>query len=139
MRGRPLSPHLYLVDENGCWVWQRARRNGYGAIGRGGRVHLAHRVFYERHVGAIPDGLQLDHLCRNRACVNPEHLEPVTPAENVRRSRVAKLSLDDARAIRASGDSVAVLADSYGVSARCIQLIRAGHRWQDNTPRKEAA
>lgn len=74
----------------GCWEWQRRLdRDGYGVIkigGRAGRPHAAHRVSYETHVGAIPSDLQLDHLCRVRCCVNPEHLEPVTTGENTRRS-----------------------------------------------------
>jgi hypothetical protein len=73
----------YIVDESGCWIWQRyINRHGYGRLARGGKRgtprQLAHRWYYERLVGPIPDGLELDHLCRNRACVNPDHLEPVT-------------------------------------------------------------
>lgn len=71
-----------LVDEVGCWVWQGYRTaHGYGRIG----ADYAHRLTYELVVGPIPDGLQLDHLCRNRGCCNPAHLEPVTMAENIRR------------------------------------------------------
>jgi len=68
---------------DGCWVWTGAlNKAGYGAIGSGTKVLRTHRVMYEHLVGPIPDGLQLDHLCRNRACCNPEHLEPVTNHEN---------------------------------------------------------
>lgn len=72
------------VDENGCWVWQLATPEpGYGRITIDGKTGLyAHRVSYEAFVGPIPDGLHIDHLCRNRACCNPEHLEPVTPQIN---------------------------------------------------------
>lgn len=76
------------VDEvTGCWVWQRATSVGYGRIKYDGRLGLAHRASYEVHVGPIPAGLQIDHLCRNRACINPEHLEPVTRSENMRRAQ----------------------------------------------------
>ncbi|MFK0288298.1 HNH endonuclease signature motif containing protein [Streptomyces sp. NPDC090499] len=71
-----------------CWVWTASlRADGYGQFRSGGRVGgrnvRAHRVAYELLVSAIPDGLVIDHLCRNRACVNPEHLEPVTHRVNV--------------------------------------------------------
>ena len=74
------------ILENGCWEWTARRfSNGYGQFWDGARNRLAHRWSYEHHVGSIPDDLCLDHLCRNRACVNPEHLEPVTLGEHLRR------------------------------------------------------
>lgn len=76
-----------------CWEWSGARSSGgYGRVPSGGRDALyAHRFAYELLVGPIPEGLQIDHLCRNRACCNPIHLEPVTPAENVRRGAAGRL------------------------------------------------
>ena len=71
-----------------CWEWERAQNSkGYGIVWVGGKLQLTHRVVYEEIIGPIPAGLDLDHLCRNRACYNPEHLEPVTRKENVRRGK----------------------------------------------------
>lgn len=73
--------------ETGCWEWTASTNgNGYGKFSLRGRTYSGHRVAYELHVGPIPAGLDLDHLCRNRGCVNPAHLEPVTRRENLHRS-----------------------------------------------------
>lgn len=69
-----------------CWLWTRSLdRYGYAEIKVQGRHHLAHRLSYEVLVGPIPEGLVIDHLCRKRHCVNPAHMEPVTPLENTLR------------------------------------------------------
>jgi hypothetical protein len=81
----------YTIDlDTGCWVWQRAKTTaGYGTLTFRGKTSYAHRVYYETYVADIPPGLVLDHLCRNPACCNPDHLEPVTFTENMRRTRRA--------------------------------------------------
>lgn len=75
----------------GCWNWSGALYpNGYAGLTIAGRRALAHRISFQAFVGPIPDGLVLDHMCRNRACVNPDHLEPVTNGENIRRGVLAR-------------------------------------------------
>lgn len=76
------EPHI------GCWRWTGARNpDGYGTfyVDRARRSVPAHRFAYEQFVGPIPEGRHIDHLCRHRWCVNPYHMEPVTPAENTLR------------------------------------------------------
>lgn len=86
-RTEPLLRFFAKVEFDGCWLWRGARDSGgYGKFRDGHTVLVsAHRWAYEALVGPIPAGLQLDHLCRVHLCVNPDHLEPVTPGENTRR------------------------------------------------------
>ena len=85
----PVERRLQNIEidaETGCHVYLGDHHNtGYGRISVGGRQQMAHRVNYERERGPIPDGLVLDHLCRNRACINPDHLEAVTEQVNILR------------------------------------------------------
>jgi hypothetical protein len=79
-------------DANGCWIWTGKSMGGskcfgyYGGFTVKGRMRYAHRLSYELHNGPVPDGHELDHLCQQHYCVNPDHLEPVTHQENIRRS-----------------------------------------------------
>jgi hypothetical protein len=78
----------YALDDNGCHVWQRSRNTrGYGVIYFDGKVRLAHRAaFYARHGRWPLDGLVVDHICENKACVNADHLRELTNSENIRRA-----------------------------------------------------
>lgn len=72
-------------QENGCWLWTaQIKRDGYGRLRDGYRMRLAHRISYELFIGPVPEET-IDHLCRNRACVNPDHLESVTMRVNILR------------------------------------------------------
>jgi hypothetical protein len=82
------------LHANGCIEWIRRKdRYGYGLIELEGKTRLAHRVSYEIAKGDISEGMQLDHLCRKRACINPEHLEPVTNKENALRGTAPAILL----------------------------------------------
>lgn len=75
-----------------CWIWTGCKSNGYGNLRRQGKGFLAHRVSYEMAKGVIPDELVLDHLCRNPACVNPDHLEAVPMLVNTLRGRMVEVT-----------------------------------------------
>lgn len=82
---------LEIGGPTGCWTWLRGKTSdGYGHLSHYGRQTYVHRFAYEMLVGPIPEGLQLDHLCRNTSCANPDHLEPVTNRENARRGLKAQ-------------------------------------------------
>lgn len=135
-----------------CWVWQGVPdgSNGYGRLRVEGRRTPAHRYFYERANGPVPNGLVLDHLCRTPLCVNPDHLEPVTIAENTRRGNLPVITLEDAEAIRREAAAffaahplntqgkprrrfpqgvLGEMAERYGCSKTTIGNVIAGRAW----------
>jgi hypothetical protein len=138
-RKRPLLDRLTAkvkVDEiSGCWNWTGAKRGDYGCIHDGGPKRPVHRVSYEIHHGAIPNGLFVCHKCDNPICVNPAHLFLGTHDDNMA-DKVAKgrqsatLSEADVIAIRAAeGFSLRELSNQYGVSRPQILRIRSGEKW----------
>jgi hypothetical protein len=92
-----LKRDVTVSTHTGCWIWTAGRSEGYGVAWDAARRRSVrvHQLVYEMKVGPVPDGLVLDHQCRNTLCCNPEHLEAVTQGENVRRGESA-----GARAVR---------------------------------------
>lgn len=122
----------YLVTDEGCWEWQWATdRRGYGRVRHGDRTRFAHQVEYEKRNGDIPEGLELDHLCRNPPCVNPDHLEPVTHAENVRRGEHAgKLTSAEREQVCdliRFGMRYVDIAAAYGITKGRVGHIKRDH------------
>lgn len=125
----------YSVDAaTGCWLWNGyVAASGYPGMMRSfGRSVSAHVAFYERAHGRVPKGMALDHLCRVRRCVNPAHLEAVTPLVNTRRGANTKLSADLAAEIRrlvSEGFTRSAVSRQMGISRPLVSLVASGKRW----------
>lgn len=128
----------YRVEDRGytspCWVYEK-KGNYYAYATVAGSAEVAHRIFYKHHVGDIPEGLELDHLCRIMSCVNPAHLEPVTHKENVIRGlpfRGKGLGLDCGRTaiaqIRFNENDRALIAEAKALSSMktTAEVVREG-------------
>lgn len=129
----------YVVEDRGyvtpCWVWKHAASRGRSYVydpGRGKHM-LAYRLSYEVARGPIPEGLTLDHLCRQTICINPDHLEPVTSRENRRRAGQVKLTEDDVREVRRLLGEATMshrkLAVQFGVCKATITHINTRRNW----------
>lgn len=113
-----------FIDENGCWNWTGfVHPKGYGLFGYNGKTCLVHRVSYLLFRGSIEDGLTIDHLCRNRKCINPEHLEPVDQRTNVLRGEtIAADNISKNFCIRGhslSGDNLVIRKDGNRECREC--------------------
>jgi|SRR3990167_9644245 len=108
-------------------------KNHYATIGVNGKTILAHRYLYEKRYGKIPEGMVVDHLCRNPMCVNLNHLEMVTIAENTRRGKVAKLNYSIVEKIRTMYKNIRItqteLGIIFGVGQHEISRVVNYRRW----------
>ena len=129
---------LERVTESGCWLWTGATGlGGYGQFWHQGRVMNAHRAAHVMFIGPVNDNQEVCHRCDVRCCVNPAHLFAGSKFDNMADAaekgrlahRTAKLSYEDALAIRASSKRGCDLADEYGVSRNIISRIRKGHHY----------
>jgi hypothetical protein len=116
---------FYVEEDRGyvtaCWIWQSTFTNyGYGRVTFKGKNQPAHRLFYEKRHGPVEPGLQLHHLCEVTACVNPDHIQPLTPAEHMRTRKNTKLSIADCKEMQQlyaeGGISYRILGERYGVA-----------------------
>lgn len=120
------------VDQTeSCWVWMSAfDQDGYGLFRFPWATAKAHRVAYELVVGPIPHGLVIDHLCRNRACVNPAHMEPVTNRENILRGEVKPPAVPPLKTHCKNGHEFteANTARRFGGARICVECRRKASR-----------
>ena len=136
---RPPGAMVFSVEDRGhatpCWVWLGSTDElGYGKVVLDGMKHRPHAFFYTWRHGPVPDGLELDHLCRVRCCCNPDHVEPVTHTENVRRAASTRLTIETAREIRrlhAAGVKGTALARRFRCSPQTVSYIVTGKQWKD--------
>jgi hypothetical protein len=122
----------YMIDKNGCWIWQgQLNSNGYARLDNNGIKQPAHQVAYRELVGPIPVGMELDHKCRVRACVNPAHLEPVTHTQNMRRGSSTKLTPAQVLEIKRLMHVIPAyrLAIRFSVARTTISSIKHGYNW----------
>jgi len=134
---RPPHAIILTVDidaSTGCWIWTgRINEGGYGAVSVGKSGKKAHRVSYERAKGPIPEGMHIHHLCHNKACINPDHLEAVSPRDHLAADGKLVLSLEKAADIRtrfsAGGISKHALAAEFGTDRKTIRQILRNTTW----------
>jgi HNH endonuclease len=126
---------VVIEDATACWRWTRAKKSyGYGSVAIGGRAGFgAHRVAYIDIFGEPPAGLVLDHLCRNKACVNPWHLEPVTDEENILRgdsppAQNARKTECSMRGHQLTGDNVIWSREGWRKCRTCQNIAHAAHK-----------
>lgn len=127
------SPRFKKAKFKGnCWLWPYAvNKDGYGKLRKNKQNYEAHRFMYQTLKGNVSEGLELDHTCKNKLCVNPEHLEPVTHAVNCQRKSQSKLDQGKVNWIRKMAFSMkhTEIANRLGVSRQLVSMVILGKRW----------
>lgn len=125
--------HYDIDPHTGCWNWKRSLTNmGYARINCGNNSNLAHRYIYEETKGKIPKKMTIDHLCRNRKCINPDHLEVVSLKENIRRGINIKLNkeiVSEFKILFAEKISMREIGRRYKVSHTAVRHAIRGFTW----------
>ena len=130
-----MTPEEFIFERampepnSGCWLWLlKLDKDGYGCLKKNGKHWRSHRYAYETLVGPIPDGLEIDHLCRNKSCCNPSHLEVVTTQQNIQRrphsDKVGKYKLANTHCPHGhpySGDNLRVATNGQRVCRTCMR------------------
>lgn len=130
---------IKINKNNNCWEWVGSNNGvGYGEIRINNKKKYTHRIVYELLVGPIPENKQIDHLCRNRCCCNPEHLEPVTPKENVNRGITEKPHLIKEYCINGHLYSENTYDRPDGKGRNCVQCVRDRSREYQRRKRNNA-
>lgn len=132
----PKTRDNWIVDPaTGCHLWSRCiDKDGYGYFRRDGKQVRAHVHYYELEHGGIPAGMEPDHLCRTRHCVNPDHIEIVPKIVNIRRGKAAKLTMDKAREIRrlaGEGMSHSDIGQRFGVKRITVYFVVSNRLWKE--------
>ena len=132
------------IDSNGCWIWQQSKREGYGRIVRHGRTWQAHVFSYVTHIGEVPLGLQINHKCHVRACVNPEHLYAGSQQQNMQDMKDAgrdnylvgeadgnsRINAEVAKQIFSHSGIAREAAEKFGVSVSLVYAIKKKQVWR---------
>ena len=130
-QGAPLDSKYRIDDETGCWHWLGyIDKGGYGAYNYDGHYTSAHRAVWQLHYDiTLPRHLQVDHLCQQRDCVNPAHLQVTTAMTNMRRRTSVRLSEADVLLIRSSTGNREEMAARFGISVSTLYEVRNGRTW----------
>lgn len=134
------DPRIQPCPTTGCWLWMGSgTTGGYGRAHINGRASGSHRIFWSMVNGTIPKGMHMDHICRTPACVNPDHLRPVTPGENATRNSASPTAINAQKtACPRCGGPFSPLRGGGRHCARCTRAYNV-KRYHNLTPEQKAA